>query len=145
MKRAFHFGFVVALIVAGCGGEEPKDDTNKTLLELKISTGVVRTITVTEGGAIAEVISPSKATGRLKPTELQELKGLASKVEWAKVPGEGFKTADGNPVAGGRSYDLTYNGITPPKTVHSMDGATEDANFKTLRDTIENDANKIGK
>ena len=147
MRGVAHFTVALALAAAiGCSStEEKKPEGKKPFLELKITPPATRTITVDSEGGIADVLSPSKVTGKLRPDDLKTLQALAASIEWAKIPNEGFKTADGKPVEGGRTYDLTYSGMTPPKLVHSMDGAAEVTSFTRLRDTIEADANKIGK
>jgi len=143
--RARHLVLVALAIQAGCSSEpEKKPSGTKPLLELKMQPPA-RTITVDSLGAISDVISPARASGKLAPDELKALKDLAGSIDWAALPAEGFKTADGKPVADGRSYDLTWSGTTPPRTIHSMDGAAEIASFTKLRDRLEFDANKIGR
>jgi hypothetical protein len=150
MKHVFHSAVLIslALLALGCSSEpEKKPEAKKpTFLTLKIQSPLVRTITVDPDGSVADVISGSPAVKfKLSADGLKSLQDLAAKVEWAKIPGEGFKTDSGNPVKDGRVYDLTYGGVTPTRTVHSMDGATEDASFTKLRDAVELDANKAGK
>jgi hypothetical protein len=145
MRHLPHFVLVALAIQAGCSGEpEKKPTATKPLLELRMQPPA-RTITVDTMGAISDVISPNRASGKLAPDDLKALQGLAASIDWAKLPLEGFKTADGKPVEGGRSYTLVYSGTTPPRTVQSMDGAAEVASFTKLRDTIELYANKIGR
>lgn len=147
---------LVALVVAGlsfalaaCSSEPEKKPTpaSKALLELKLAPPP-RTITIDQDGAISDVLSgttSARAAGKLKPEDLKTLKEIAASVEWAKIPAEGFKTESGKPVEGGRTYALTYAGLSPARTVQSMDGAAEVASFTKLRDTIELEANKIGR
>lgn len=146
MKRAF-FPLALAALALGCSSEpEKKPEGKKPFLELRIQSTKLRTISVTSDGGIADVLSGSPAlAGKLKPDEWKSLKELATSIDWSKLPLEGFKTPDGNRVAGGRSYDLTYSGTTPPRAVHSMDGAAEVASFTRLRDRLELDANGIGR
>lgn len=145
---------LVALVVAGlafslaaCSSEpekKPAGPPSKAFLELKLSPPP-RTITIEQDGAISDVLSgttSARSAGKLKPEDLKTLKEMAASVEWAKIPNEGFKAE--KPVEGGRTYELTYAG-PPSRTVHSMDGAAEVASFTKLRDTIELEANKIGR
>jgi hypothetical protein len=147
MKHAFHFTLALGLLAFGCASEpDKKPDNKKAFLELKIQSPLVRTLSVDGDGNVADVISGSGAKGKLAAADLKALQDLAAKVEWAKLPADGFKTASGTPVDGGRIYDLTYSGSNLPKPVHSMDGAEkEDESFKKLRDTIETDVNKAAK
>jgi hypothetical protein len=140
---------IVLAVALGCSSEpekkpEKKPEAKKGFLELKIQSPALRVITVDPDGSIADILTPTRATGKLSAADLKTLQDLASAVEWDKIPAEGFKTADGKPAGGGRTYDLTYFMMSPAKTVHSMDGAAE-GNFGKLRDAIEVDANKIGR
>ena len=136
---------IVLAVALGCSSApEKKPEPKKGFLELRIQSPALRVITVDPDGSVADILTPTRAVGKLTPADLKTLQDLASAVEWDKIPAEGFKTADGKPAAGGRTYDLTYFMRSPSKTVHSMDGADE-GSFGKLRDAIEVDANKIGR
>jgi len=145
--KAFQNSLVLALVLLGCSSEPEKKPATgkKTFLELKIQSPAVRSITIDGDGGIADILSPLRVAGKLNPDDLKALKSIATSVEWDKIPVEGFTTAAGKPVEGGRTYDLTYGGLAAPRVVHSMDGAAEVASFTRLREAIEIDANKIGK
>lgn len=157
MRSLPHFALAIAgvltLVAGGCSSEPEKKPVpaTKSFLTLKIDATLKRTITIDTDGAISDVATSSGggpatvSAGKLKADDLKLLKEMAASVEWAKIPGDGFKTANGKPVEDGRVYELTYYATTPARTVHSMDGAAEVASFTKLRDTIELDANKIGR
>ncbi|MEZ0231110.1 MAG: hypothetical protein ACAI25_21015 [Planctomycetota bacterium] len=154
MRSLPHFALaVVAALIIGCSSEpekKPAPAPTKQLLELKITSAIKRTIAVEKDGAISDVTTNAagavqRSAGKLKPDELKTLTEMAASVEWAKIPREGFRTANGKPVEDGREYELTYYGVSPARTVHSMDGAAEVASFTKLRDTLELHGNKIGR
>jgi len=150
MRHRLHFLLVAIGVAIGCSStpqEPPRKTASTHLLELKIHSSIERRITVEQDGSIADATTGTtafSASGKLSPDDLASLKKLAASVDWTTIPGTGFTTADGKPVAGGREYDLTYYGTSPSRIVHSMDGAAEVASFTRLRDTVELYGNKIG-
>ncbi len=140
--------FALALVLAGCGGEEKKPAVEEKptgpIVVLDIQGAIPRTITVERDGTVKDVLKGTPSTGKLSAEDLKTLNDAGAKVEWAKLPVE-FKTEDGKPVKDGRTYQLTWGGTKPAKIVSSMDGAKEDPNFAKFRDTIELLANKLVK